>query len=323
MNNDRPKDSNGCFKFALIAILVVIVFVFCSFSSMIAILSMGTQTSSERILDEGSADRIAVINVNGMILQSIDSSIFSAGGGVTPSMVRADLDSALSDPSVKAIILYIESPGGEAVASDVIREYVSEASQRKPVVAYSGSIAASGGYMIASAADNFVVHPGVLTGSIGVILETSSIDGLYEKLGIETVTFKSGEFKDDSELYDGVDGEIETIYQGIVDEAYNDFVDMVAEGRQMDRETVVKLADGRLYTGRQAVANGLADSMGYFEKAVQEAEELAGISGSTIVEYGNQGFWDALLGTKVQGIIGSQLVPNSSFGVYYLPDITR
>ena len=91
----------------------------------------------------------------------------------------------------------------------------------------------------------------------------------------------------------------------------------------MDRETVVKLADGRLYTGRQAVANGLADSMGYFEKAVQEAEELAGISGSTIVEYGNQGFWDALLGTKVQGIIGSQLVPNSSFGVYYLPDITR
>lgn len=258
-----------------------------------------------------------------MILQSIDSSIFSAGGGVTPSMVRADLDSALSDPSVKAIILYIESPGGEAVASDVIREYVSEASQRKPVVAYSGSIAASGGYMIASAADKFVVHPGVLTGSIGVILETSSIDGLYEKLGIETVTFKSGEFKDDSELYDGVDGEIETIYQGIVDEAYNDFVDMVAEGRQMDRETVVKLADGRLYTGRQAVANGLADSMGYFEKAVQEAEELAGISGSTIVEYGNQGFWDALLGTKVQGIIGSQLVPNSSFGVYYLPDITR
>lgn len=321
-NKEEKKKSHGCLVSFLIVVALLFIMSLCV-TIPIALVFISDSNSSK--LQEGTTDdMIAVIDVNGVITSSSQESFFGGSIGASEENLVGLLDDALNDETIDAIILRIESPGGEAVASDIIARKVLSVREIKPVVAYSATTAASGGYMIASAADKFIVHPGVMTGSIGVIMQTTNIDGLYEKLGIKSVTIKSDEFKDTEDLFENPDGEQKDIFQGIVDESYDMFVDLIVEGRGMDRDTVVKLGDGRIYTGTQAVENGLADYTGYFERAIDVTEELAGLQDATVIEYSNiPTIGELFFGPSMGSFIESRLPAQKYFGVYYLPDLNK
>lgn len=279
----------------------------CSFMSLALLAAAVTPTdpslglaANEVIVREGTSEgKIAVIHINGIITQGESLSPFGGSEGAVAAYVINDLVNAYNDENVKAVILSIESPGGEAVASDIIYQEVKKLSAEKPVVVYSSNMVASGGYMIAMGGDYFMTHEGAITGSIGVILQAQSLEGLYEKLGIETATFKSGDLKDNAELFDDdPNGELDQVYQELVDETYESFVSIVAEGRSMNTSQVRILADGRVYSGKQSVGNGLIDETGYINDAYDKAEELAGESGLTVVEYSNYDPWADLFGLK-------------------------
>jgi protease-4 len=191
---------------------------------------------------------------------------------------------AEEDPDVKAVVLRVDSPGGSVVGSDEIYQQVL--AMNKPVVASMGELAASGGYYVSAPADEIFANPGTLTGSIGVISQFINIEGLLEEYGVEVTTVKSGEFKDIGSLFRSMSDEERVSWQSIIDETYQEFVRIVAEGRELPIDEVKELADGRIYTGRQAMALGLVDQLGNLSAAVQHAAELGGIEGAPrTIEY--------------------------------------
>ena len=319
------KQSRG--KGCLVALLVFAILAFVITCCVVVFVAIAGETNTVNTEDirSGGSDVVAVVDVTGVITENEVEGLFSVSSASSDKVVQ-NLDAANADPDVKAIVVRLDTPGGEVVASDIIYRKLREVRRNKPVIAYSSRMAASGGYYIAAGADEFIVHPDTITGSIGVILSLSSYDGLYDKLGIETKTFTSGEFKDTDALFkDDKDGRHAAIFQRLVEETYGDFVNAVADGRGMPRAKVLELGDGRIYSGRQAVENGLADSMGYFEDAVAEAEDIADISNATVRVYGSDSTWDSLLGaTSIHSLpggaaqmstAGSQLQVS---GLYYL-----
>ncbi|MEW6054016.1 MAG: signal peptide peptidase SppA [Nitrospirota bacterium] len=214
-------------------------------------------------------ERIAVIRVEGPILDSKNT--------------IEELKEYVKDPSVKAVVLRIDSPGGAVAPSQEIYEEVRKAVVKKKVVVSMGSIAASGGYYIASPATRILANPGTLTGSIGVIMEIPNFQGLMNKLGIKTEVVKSGRHKDIASAFRGIGKEERAILQGVMDNVHDQFIVAVAEGRKMLREDVKKIADGRIYTGEQALAAGLVDELGNLEDAVKAAAKLSGIKGEPVV----------------------------------------
>lgn len=229
-----------------------------------------------------SGDKIAVIPLSGAITGTSSSLMY--GGVITPALVRKQLERAEADTAVKAIILRVESPGGEVAPCQEILEEIEQAKQSKPIVISMGSMAASGGYYISCTADKIVALPGTLTGSIGVIAQIPNLKGLFDKLGIEMQTFTGGEHKDMYAGYRNLTPEEQEIMQNLVDEYYEQFVDIVAEGRGMDKGEVRSLATGQLYTGSEAKELGLVDELGGLDKAVEVATELSGAV-SPRVEY--------------------------------------
>ena len=211
------------------------------------------------------------------------------------------------------------------VASDLIYQEVLEVRDVKPVVTWMSGMGASGGYLVASASDQILAHPATITGSIGVVLELTDLEGLYNKLGIESRIFKSGEFKDMSGVFDeDPNGEADAIMQGLVDESYEDFVLAIVSSRGMEESLVRELADGRVYSGAQAVENGLVDGVGDMDDAVAVAEELVGRGDLSIVEYSTGGFWDSFYEYERVLINKLGLFPTQeTVGVtqYYLLDI--
>lgn len=325
-SKSTSKSNSGCIIAAIFVVLLFIVLLFCSVTGVVLLASSagGYEDTDESV--SPYVDKLAVIDISGVIVEDADSSLFSSFSGTTAYGTVEKLQKASNDDSVKAVLLRISSPGGEVVASDLIYNEVTKLAEKKPVVTYVSTMAASGGYYIAVGSDHITMHPSGMTGSIGVIMQGTNLDGLYEKLGIETVTFKSGQFKDDEELYDdNPNGEAERIYQSIIDETYEEFVAIVAEGRDMSNSEVKKLADGRIYTGKQAVANGLADDLGYYEDAVLKAESLAGVSDLTVIDYDEVSFWEALSSSKVdmQSFSILNTMPKAEYGLkmYYLVDV--
>ena len=219
-------------------------------------------------------DKIVVIPLTGVITST--SGPLTYGGVITPELVREQLKRAEEDASVKAIILRVESPGGEVVPCQEILEEIEQAKQSKPVVVSMGSMAASGGYYISCEADKIVALPGTLTGSIGVIAQIPNLKGLFDKLGIEMQTFTAGEHKDMYAGYRNLTPEEQEIMQNLVDGYYEQFIAVVAESRGMNKEEVRNLATGQLYTGVEAKELGLVDELGGLDKAVDLATELSG-----------------------------------------------
>jgi len=227
-------------------------------------------------------DIIAVIPLTGVITGT--SSPLMSGQVITPDLVREQLKRAEADTAVKAIILRVESPGGEVAPCQEILEEIEQAKQSLPVVVSMGSMAASGGYYISCEADKIVALPGTLTGSIGVIAQIPNIEGLFNKLGIEMQTFTGGEHKDMYAGYRNLTVDEQGIMQSLVNEYYDQFVEVVAEGRGMSTETVKGLATGQLYTGTEAKELGLVDELGGLDKAVEVAANLSGVV-SPVVKY--------------------------------------
>ncbi len=183
--------------------------------------------------------------------------------------------------SVKAILLRIDSPGGAVAPSQEIYTEVLKIRDegKKKIVTSMGSVAASGGYYIASASDKIVANPGSVTGSIGVILELANVSGLMKKVGVESVVIKSGKFKDVGSLFRTMTPEERDLLQGVIDDTYDQFVEAVSAGRGISKEDLVPIADGRVFTGRQAKKLGLIDELGSMQDAIKITADIAGIKG--------------------------------------------
>lgn len=233
--------------------------------------------------DTSSSNKIAVIDVDGVI------SKFTEGVTGRDGMVgdiKQQLKLAVEDEDVKAIIVRIDSPGGEVLASDEIYNAVLKAKTKKPLIVSMGSVAASGGYYVAVGSDYIIADELTITGSIGVIMETLNYKGLMDKVGLQSYTFKSGKFKD---LMNGArepTPEEMALVQNLIMETYNKFVGIVAQRRKMDVEVLKNgLADGRILSGTQAKAGGFVDELGDFDLAIQRAKERAKITDAKVFQY--------------------------------------
>ncbi len=184
------------------------------------------------------------------------------------------------DKSIKGIVFRVESPGGGVVASQEIYEEVRKVREAgKPVVVSMGSVAASGGYYVSCGATKIVANPGTLTGSIGVIMEFLHFNKLMEKIGVEATTITTGKLKDAGSMTRPATEADKKYFKELAQNVYGQFVDVVARERKLPKQTVLSLADGRVFTGEQAIRVKLVDSLGTFEDAIHIAAELAGIKG--------------------------------------------
>lgn len=218
-------------------------------------------------VDFSGEDRIALIRVEGVILDS--------------QATIDELKRFSENPTVKAIVLRIDSPGGGVVPSQEIYDAVRRVRNKssKAVIASMGSVAASGGYYIAAATDRIVANPGTLTGSIGVIMEMANVEGLLQKIGVEGVVVKSGKYKDVGSPLRKMSEEERGLLQNVMDDVHKQFIEAVAEGRALEVADVQVLADGRIFTGRQAKEAKLVDELGDLEDAIQLAADVVGIEG--------------------------------------------
>jgi len=210
-------------------------------------------------------DRIALVRIEGPIMDSKNT--------------VDEIKGYIKDPSVKAVILRVDSPGGAVAPSQEIYDEVKKATLKKKVVVSMGSVAASGGYYVSAPADRIIANPGTLTGSIGVIMEIPNIEGLMSKIGVKTEVIKSGRHKDIASVFRKMGKEERIILQGVLDDVHEQFILAVSEGRKMPFDEVKKIADGRIFTGRQALEARLVDELGTLEDAIAAAAKLAGIKG--------------------------------------------
>ena len=235
------------------------------------------------LIPRPAVDKIAVISLSGTITTE-GSSLFS-GSTITPELVRDYLARVEKDKAVKAIVFRIESPGGEIAPSQEILWEIERVKEIKTIVVSMGGTAASGGYYISAKADKIVALPTTMTGSIGVISQVMNVEGLLEKLGIQVETFKGGKYKDMYRGFREMTPEEEEIMQGMIDEYYEQFIDVVAEGRGLSKDEVRNLATGQIYTGTEAKELGLVDALGGLDTATELAMELAGIEAARVEYY--------------------------------------
>lgn len=256
----------------LIIAIVAVLILSCGGCSLIAVL-LANAGRGETVSASGQA--VAVIEVTG----TIEAGRAASGTGVGTAYadrVIDDLQRAIDDPAVVAIVLSVNSPGGSVVGSADIHRALQECP--KPIVTSMGETAASGGYYIACATDYIIARPGTITGSIGVISQYVNAAELLDKLGIHSQVIKSGTYKDQGSVYRELTDEEVAMMQAMVDEMYQEFVAVVADGRGMDPDQVLALADGRVFTGRQAVSLGLVDAEGNLDDAIAVAARLAGLA---------------------------------------------
>ncbi len=246
--------------------------------------------------------KIGIVNIKGTILNSKD--------------IIEWLDTLKKDPNVIGIIIRLDSPGGAVAPSQEIYEAVKQADHVKPVIASMGSIAASGAYYISVGARAIVANPGTITGSIGVIAKLISFEKILKKIGIKDETITSGKFKDTGSPFRTMSQEEKRYIQNVVNDLYNQFVEAVASGRKMDKEKVKKLADGRVYTGKQAKELGLVDYLGNLDYAISILKKMVNIKEHVRVIEGpeeKRSLLQRLLGIKNMNEMGGEV-----WGFFYL-----
>ena len=234
---------------------------------------------------------VAVVYIYGPIQIVENKPFFVPRGGA--DYIAGRLKALRKNPHIKAVVLRINSPGGTVGAIQEIHSEVLELKKEgKKVVASLGDIAASGGYYIASAADEIVANPGTLTGSIGVLMGITNLEGLFGKLGIEIETIKSGNYKDIGSASRKLTEEERKLLQELVDSAYEQFLEAVKEGRAgvMPEEKIEEVCDGRIMTGKQAKGIGLVDELGNLEDSIRTAAQLAGIEGDVRLHQEGEGW---------------------------------
>jgi protease-4 len=233
-------------------------------------------------------EKILVVDVEGLISGLGRNNPFNRDGDVI-SGVYSRLQKAAEDDLVKGIILKIDSPGGDVTSSDILyREILRFKSKTGlPVVGLMMGVAASGGYYAASACDMVVAHASTITGSIGVISVFPSVSGLFSKVGVDVRVIKSGAFKDAGSPFRGMSPEEQKIFEGIINEMYESFLRVVHERRKdaLSMDELRRLADGRVYTGDQALRLKLIDAVGYFDDALAATLSLAKLKDARVIAY--------------------------------------
>jgi len=243
------------------AVLGVIFVIMLSVASLIT----GSKRASAT-LPVGGGDRVALVKIEGLLVSS--------------EQIVNELNDYAEDGSIKAIILRIDSPGGGVVVSQEIYNAVTNAKKEgKKIIVSMGTVAASGGYYVAAAADKIVANPGTLTGSIGVKMEFANVEKLLEKIGVKGMIVKAGEYKDIGSPFRDMTDQEKKLLQGVIDDVHSQFIEAVAEGRHLPAADVRAIADGRIFTGRQALDLKLVDQMGDLADSIRLAGELAGIKG--------------------------------------------
>jgi protease-4 len=295
----RKSGGSGWKIFAIILLLALFASVALNLAHMAGSMLNGTSIGAQSgekfhevvVENEHAKDKIAILEVKGMI----SSEPWSHSGKTMAAGIDDQLKEAAEDDAVKAVILKVDSPGGEVMASDDIATSIRKFQEKhkKPVIASMGSLAASGGYYVSAPCQYIVANELTLTGSIGVILHAMNYRGLLDKVGVEPVTFKSGRFKDmlsGTKKPEEQDPAEKQMIQDMIMETYNKFKQVVADGRGRAEKlnkgkgkalakNWADLADGRVLTGKQALENGFIDQLGNFEAAVDSAKQIAGISG--------------------------------------------
>jgi protease-4 len=253
-------------------------------------------------------DKIGVVEVKGVIMES-----------------RPIVDQLIKfkkNRRVRGIVLRIDSPGGGVAPAQEIYEEVGKIKREKKVVASIESVGASGGYYIACAADRIVANPGTITGSIGVITEFVNVEQLLQKIGLKSFVIKSGKHKDIMSPTREPTEEDKKILQEVIDNIHNQFIDAVADGRKLDREKIVEIADGRIFSGQQARDLGLVDSLGNFQDAVALAAQLAGIEGEPSIVYAEKkkpSLLDFFIQETISRVSDELKKKEFTFGYLYVP----
>jgi protease IV len=284
-------------KFSILrglGILFVLVLVIFTGTFFFAYLSGG----DSKVLALFSGDGVGVLQIDG----AIDDS----------RSVIAELRRFREMPWVKAIVVRVDSPGGAVAPTQEIFEEIQRLKKRKPVIASMGSVAASGGYYIASACDKIIANPGTLTGSIGVIMQLTNVEELMKKIGVKGYNVKSGANKDIGSPFQPLSPEGREILQSVIDNVHSQFIVAVAKGRGLDEARVRKLADGRIYSGAQAKDLGLVDQFGTLEDAIEVAAKRANLSGEPAVYQSRpeqERWWERVF----MGVFGRRL-PGSEHG---------
>ncbi|MDI6797770.1 MAG: signal peptide peptidase SppA, partial [Desulfatibacillaceae bacterium] len=224
-------------------------------------------SDSERLV---FGPRVGLIEISGVISDS--------------TFVVNSLERFAESPDIKAVLLRVDSPGGSIGPSQEIFSQVQKTAAKKPVVASLGSMAASGGYYVSAPATGIMANPGTITGSIGVILSYTNIEGLFDKVGLKPIVIKSGRYKDMGSPFRDITETERELFEEAVMDLYRQFVGDVALGRQMEIAAVEELADGRIFTGSQALELGLVDKIGNLRDALEWAAELGGIEGPIAVQ---------------------------------------
>jgi protease-4 len=271
----------------------------------------------------GTLDKIAVITMRGLISSSIP-------GSVSDSMVddmRAALQQARDDNRVKAIILEVDSPGGEVTASDAIYSALVKARAKKPVVVYMESLAASGGYYVSCGGKFLMASDTTITGSIGVIIQTLNYEQLFNKVGLASVVFKSGKFKDMLNGARPITPEERELVQSFIMKTYDKFLGIVAKERNLSPNLLRNsIADGRILSGKDAFENKLIDGLGELDDAFAKARQLGNAPGAKIVKYGPPFSLSRFLrifgetDSKIELQLPRQFIPQLESGrAYFLP----
>ncbi len=243
---------------------------------------------TEEVVDEGSEmKKIAVLDVDGVIQDTGDNGSLFQSAGYNHQTFMKQLNYIKDDNTVKGIIIKVNSPGGGVVESAEIHDKLVEIQKnsKKPVYISMGSMAASGGYYISTAAKKIYASPETLTGSLGVIMEGINYKGLADKYGVDFVTIKSGKYKDIMSPTRKMTKEERKILQTMIDNSYQGFVKVISEGRHISVDKVKQLADGRVYDGRQAKDLNLIDGFGYFDDVVKQMKKAEKLKGAKVVRY--------------------------------------
>ncbi|MDL4843197.1 signal peptide peptidase SppA [Aquibacillus rhizosphaerae] len=263
---------------------------------------------NEKVIEKGSAtNKIAVLHLNGVIQDTTANTLLNTSSYNHERFLDM-LDEAGEDRNVKGIILSVNTPGGGVVESDEIHDKILEVKEEydKPVYVSMGNTAASGGYYIAAPADKIIAHNATLTGSIGVIMESINFAELADEHGIDFNTIKSGEYKDIMSSSREMTDDEREILQTMIDDMYDDFVQVIVDGRNMSEDRVRELGDGRIYTGSQAQEVDLVDELGSLSDTIAMMKEEQEIDNAQVVEYEQGLGFNQFLGGTMKSMFGSE-----------------
>lgn len=281
-----------------------------NFSSSLDDLFSDENEYSERVLEKGQGQgKVVVLDVNGAIMETADAtSIFQTAGYNHRAFLKM-LDQASEDRSVKGILIRVNSPGGGVVESAEIHKRITDIQEKtkKPIYISMGSMAASGGYYIAAPADKIYASAETLTGSLGVIFQSLNYSGLAEKYGVKMETIKSGPYKDIMSPTREMTEVEREILQSMIQNSYDGFVKVISEGREIPESDVRRIADGRIYDGRQAHDLGLIDEFGYWEDAVEGMKKDHKLGSVSIIQYESANGLSSLLSMSTQKLFSNDL----------------